>query len=144
MFDIGWIEMAVIAVVVIIFIAPKDLPGVLHAMGQWVAKARAMARELQESLDDMVKESGLDEVKKEIESASHYDIEGEVEKTIDPGGELKQALDPDQPPPKKSRPKPKPLGKAAARTPVQADGGDASLVQAPVTEDQSTPAKDGT
>ncbi len=144
MFDIGWIEMAVIAVVVIIFIAPKDLPGVIHAMGRWVGKARAMARELQESLDDMVRESGLDEVKKEIESATHYDIEGEIEKTIDPGGELKQALDSSQPPADESRPKPKPGGKAVPGTAVQAEDRDASAVQTPVTEDQGAPAKDGT
>ncbi len=144
MFDIGWIEMAVIAVVVIIFIAPKDLPGVIHAMGRWVGKARAMARELQESLDDMVKESGLDEVKKEIESATHYDIEGEIEKTIDPGGELKQALDSSQPPADESRSKPKPGGKAAPGTAAQAEDRDASAVQTPVTEDQGAPAKDGT
>ena len=44
MFDIGWTEMAVIALVVIIFIGPKELPGVLRTLGQWVSKARAMAR----------------------------------------------------------------------------------------------------
>ena len=94
MFDIGWTEMAVIALVVIIFIGPKELPGVLRTLGQWVSKARAMAREFQDGLEDMARETGLDEAKREIESATG-DIGGMIEKSIDPGAELKGAFDPD-------------------------------------------------
>jgi len=47
MFDIGWSEFAVIAVVALIAIGPKELPGVLRMVGQWVAKARKMAGEFQ-------------------------------------------------------------------------------------------------
>ena len=96
MFDIGWTEMAVIALVVIIFIGPKELPGVLRTLGQWVSKARAMAREFQDGLEDMARESGIDEVKREIESSTG-DIGGMIEKSIDPGAELKGAFDPDYP-----------------------------------------------
>ncbi len=96
MFDIGWTEMAVIALVVIIFIGPKELPGVLRTLGQWVSKARAMAREFQDGLEDMARETGLDEAKREIESATG-DIGGMIEKSIDPGAELKGAFDPDHP-----------------------------------------------
>ncbi len=98
MFDIGWTEMAVIALVVIIFIGPKELPGVLRTLGQWVSKARAMAREFQDGLEDMARESGIDEVKREIESATG-DVGGMIEKSIDPGAELKGAFDPDYSPP---------------------------------------------
>lgn len=98
MFDIGWTEMAVIALVVIIFIGPKELPGVLRTLGQWVSKARAMAREFQDGLEDMARESGLDEAKREIESATG-DIGGMIEKSIDPDAELKGAFDPDYSPP---------------------------------------------
>ena len=96
MFDIGWTEMAVIAVVVIIFIGPKELPGVLRTLGQWVSKARAMAREFQDGIEDMARETGLDEAKREIETAAG-DIGGVIEKSIDPGAELKGAFDPDHP-----------------------------------------------
>ncbi len=96
MFDIGWTEMAVIALVVIIFIGPKELPGVLRTLGQWVSKARAMAREFQDGLEDMARETGLDEAKREIESATG-DIGGMIEKSIDPDAELKGAFDPDHP-----------------------------------------------
>ena len=96
MFDIGWTEMAVIALVVIIFIGPKELPGMLRTLGQWVSKARAMAREFQDGLEDMARETGLDEARREIETASG-DIGGMIEKSIDPDAELKGAFDPDHP-----------------------------------------------
>ena len=47
MFDIGWSELVVIAVVALIAIGPKELPGVLRMVGQWMGKARKMASEFQ-------------------------------------------------------------------------------------------------
>ncbi len=115
MFDIGWTEMAVIALVVIIFIGPKELPGVLRTLGQWVSKARAMAREFQDGLEDMVRETGLDEAKREIESATG-DIGGMIEKSIDPGAELKGAFDPDHPLPGEAAQDASPPGEAEPST----------------------------
>ena len=59
MFDIGWSEMAVILMVALIVIGPKDLPRVARTIGKWTGKARAMAREFQRSLDDMAREAEL-------------------------------------------------------------------------------------
>ncbi len=113
MFDIGWTEMAVIALVVIIFIGPKELPGVLRTLGQWVSKARAMAREFQDGLEDMARETGLDEAKREIESATG-DIGGMIDKSIDPGAELKGAFAPDHPLPGEAAEDASPPGEAEA------------------------------
>ena len=125
MFDIGWTEMAVIALVVIIFIGPKELPGVLRTLGQWVSKARAMAREFQDGLEDMARETGLDEAKREIESATG-DIGGMIEKSIDPGAELKGAFDPDHPLPGEAAQDASPPGEdgigAEAGTKTEASG----------------------
>lgn len=92
MFDIGWMEMMVVAIVMIVIIGPKELPGVLHTMGRWLARIRAMARSFQEGIEDMAQESGLDEVRRQIDSAAHYDIGNEISNTIDPGGELRRDL----------------------------------------------------
>ena len=43
MFDIGWGELVVIGVVALIAIGPKELPGVLRTLGQWMGKIRRMA-----------------------------------------------------------------------------------------------------
>jgi sec-independent protein translocase protein TatB len=67
-FGFGYTEMFVVAVVAIIVIGPKDLPRVLRALGQTVAKMRGMAREFQGHLDSAMKEVGIDEVKKEFDN----------------------------------------------------------------------------
>ena len=95
MFDIGWTEIAIIAVVAIIVIGPKDLPRVLRTLGEYVGKAKAMTNEFRRHVDDMIRETELDEVKKQIDAVSNSDIKGYVENTIDPKGEIKQTLEDD-------------------------------------------------
>jgi sec-independent protein translocase protein TatB len=90
MFDIAWSELGVIAVVALIVIGPKDLPKVLRAIGQWTAKARAMAREFQSGIDDMVREADLDELRKAAKQVTDFSIENEVKKTFDPDGSLEK------------------------------------------------------
>lgn len=94
MFDIGWSEMAIIFLVALIVIGPRDLPRVARTMGQWVRKARRMARDFQNSLEDMARDAELDKVKDEIERAGRTDVKKSVEKTIDPEGDLGRAFDP--------------------------------------------------
>jgi len=94
MFDIGWSEMAIIFLVALIVIGPRDLPRVARTMGQWVRKARRLARDFQNSLEDMAREAELDKVKNEIERAGRTDVKKSVEKTIDPEGDLGRAFDP--------------------------------------------------
>jgi sec-independent protein translocase protein TatB len=94
MFDIGWSEMALVFLVALIVIGPKDLPRVARTMGQWVGKGRAMAREFQRALEDMAREAELDKVKSEIEKAGRTNVGKTIEKTLDPSGELSKAFDP--------------------------------------------------
>ncbi|MFP6744672.1 MAG: Sec-independent protein translocase protein TatB [Alphaproteobacteria bacterium] len=94
MFDIGWPEMAVVAVIALIIIGPKDLPRIMRWVGGWAGKARGMARQFQRSIDDMVREAELDEVKKSVDSVSKFNPTQELDKSIDPTGSVKKALDP--------------------------------------------------
>jgi sec-independent protein translocase protein TatB len=64
MFDIGWSEFVVIAVVALIAIGPKELPGVLRMVGQWVAKARKMAAEFQGQFNEAMREAEMADLKK--------------------------------------------------------------------------------
>lgn len=88
MFDIGWQELFIIAVLGIIIVGPKDLPHALRTVTKWLRKARAMSRDFQSGLDDMVRESELDDVKRQIDGAADYDISKEIENTIDPTGAI--------------------------------------------------------
>ena len=92
MFDIGWSELAVIAAVALVVIGPKDLPKALYMMGKWLRKARALARDFQSGIDDMVREAELDDLRKQASAARSFNLQREVENSIDPSGALKNAF----------------------------------------------------
>jgi sec-independent protein translocase protein TatB len=89
MFDVGWSEMAVIALVTLIVIGPKELPRVLRTVGQWIRKAQSLAREFQRGLDDMVREADLEDAKKLLDGGrSLANPKKLVMDTLDPTGSI--------------------------------------------------------
>ena len=97
MFDLGWPEMAVIMLVAIIVIGPKDLPRMARTIGKWTGKARAMARDFQRSLDDMAREAELDEIKKSVEKIGSPNklkstLTSSIKDTIDKDDEIEDAM----------------------------------------------------
>jgi sec-independent protein translocase protein TatB len=67
MFDIGWSELALIAVVALVAIGPKELPGVLRTVGQWVGKVRRMASEFQGQFQEAMREAEMADLKKSFD-----------------------------------------------------------------------------
>ena len=67
MFDISWTEFAIIAVVALIAIGPKELPGVLRMVGQWMGKARKMAAEFQSQFQEAMREAEMADLKKSFD-----------------------------------------------------------------------------
>jgi sec-independent protein translocase protein TatB len=126
MFDLGWSEMAVILLVALVVIGPKDLPRVAREIGKWTAKARSMARDFQRSLDDMAREAELQDIKSELDKATSGSIGKKIESFVDPDGELNKALDPNQLPLM-----PRPLGAELAPRPEPALVGGESVGPAP-------------
>jgi sec-independent protein translocase protein TatB len=92
MFDFAWTEIALIAVVALIAIGPKDLPVAIKAVTEMIKKARRMAAEFQTHVDDLVREANLDEVRSQINEIRNFDIKGEVERAVDPDGSLRTTL----------------------------------------------------
>ena len=70
MFDIGWSELVVIAVVALIAIGPKELPGVLRAVGQYMRKIRSMASEFQGQFQEAMREAEMADLKKHVDEMS--------------------------------------------------------------------------
>lgn len=68
MFDIAWSELLILMVVALVVVGPKDLPKLMRTLGQWMAKARDMARQFQGAVDQMMRESELDQLRKEVSS----------------------------------------------------------------------------
>src|ERR1700741_3759585 len=87
MFGIDSPELLVIAVVALVVIGPKELPGMLRSWGKWMAQMRGMESEFRGHVDEMVRQSGLGEVKKQLESAPGLDLQA-----LDPTREIKNAI----------------------------------------------------
>jgi sec-independent protein translocase protein TatB len=101
MFDIGWSELVVIAVVALIAIGPKELPGVLRMVGQWMGKARKMAAEFQGQFQEAMREAEMtdlkksfDEVKETATALSPVNLMTSLEKDV---GDAMQIGDIDKP-----------------------------------------------
>ncbi len=70
MFDIGWSELVVIGVVALIAIGPKELPGVLRSVGQWIGKIKRMASDFQGQFQEAMREAEVADLKKQFDEAS--------------------------------------------------------------------------
>lgn len=88
MFGIDSSELLLIAVVALVVIGPKELPGLLKTWGKWMSQMRGMASEFRGHVDEMVRQSELDQVKKQLESS----ISGVDVASLDPTKEFKQHL----------------------------------------------------
>lgn len=82
MFDIGWTELVVIAVVAIIVIGPKDLPRAMRTVGKWSGKMRRVARDFQNQFNEALREAELDEVKREVQSIAKIDPMADLKKDL--------------------------------------------------------------
>jgi sec-independent protein translocase protein TatB len=109
MFDIGWSELVVIAIVALIAIGPKELPGVLRMVGQWMGKARKMAAEFQGQFQEAMREAEMADLKKSFdevkEAATGFtsnnvmtSLERDVGKALDIDGIDKPAASATEPP----------------------------------------------
>jgi sec-independent protein translocase protein TatB len=94
MFDIAWSEMAVIGVVALVVIGPKDLPKVMRTMGVWSRKMSLLANDFRRHVDDMVRQAELDEIRKKAEEAA-APLKAEMEAM---GDFAKDPIAPDSPP----------------------------------------------
>jgi len=107
MFDIGWSELVVIAIVALVVIGPKDLPQAFRVAGQWMAKARLMAHEFQSHIDEMMRQADVDDMKREFRDMTRVPEFEKLEADLmrgDLGGDA----------PKTDVPVPKPAGSAPA------------------------------
>lgn len=114
MFDIGWTELLVVAVVMILVVGPKDLPRMLRTFGQTIGKVRRMAGEFQSTFNEALREAeqqaDIADMKKQVEKAANFD----------PLGDLKKSIETDRKPPKPAEAKP---ADTAAAKPADEAGG---------------------
>ena len=87
MFGIDSSELLLIAIVALVVIGPKELPGLLRTWGKWMAQMRGMAAEFRGHVDEMVRQSDLDEVKKQLTASSGLDLQ-----SLDPTKEIRSHI----------------------------------------------------
>jgi sec-independent protein translocase protein TatB len=87
MFGIDSSEFLLIAIVALVVIGPKELPGLLRTWGKWMAQMRGMASEFRGHVDEMVRQSDLDEVKKQLTASSGLDLQ-----SLDPTKEIRSHI----------------------------------------------------
>jgi sec-independent protein translocase protein TatB len=88
MFGIDGSEFLLIAIVALVVIGPKELPGLLRTWGRWMAQMRGMAAEFRGHVDEMVRQSDLDEVKKQLTASSGLDLQ-----SLDPTKEIRSHIE---------------------------------------------------
>lgn len=84
MLDIGWTELVVIAIVLIVVVGPKDLPPMLRAFGRMTSKLRGMASDFRQQFDEALREADLEDVRKTISDAQ----------SLNPANALRDAMNP--------------------------------------------------
>lgn len=100
MLDFAWSEIALIGVVALVLIGPKDLPIALKAITGMVKKARRMAAEFQTHVDDMVRDADLHEVRDQFRQIRSLDIRGTIARAVDSDGTIRKSFeDPMREPP---------------------------------------------
>jgi len=87
MLDIGWPELMLIAVVALIVIGPRDLPAAIRTVTTIIRKVRGMAAEFQGGLEEIARDSGIDDVKKSVEDVISYDAEAALKNIAEIEGE---------------------------------------------------------
>ncbi len=92
MFDFNWSEIALIGVVALVLIGPKDLPVAIRAVTDSIKKMRRMAGELQTHVDDMVRDADLQDARDTFRDLRGMNIRGQVMRAIDSDGALRRTL----------------------------------------------------
>jgi sec-independent protein translocase protein TatB len=126
MFDFSWSELLLIGIVALVVIGPKELPGVLRTLGQWMSKVRRMAGEFQNQFQDAMREAELADLKREVDEmkaqASKY-------ANFDPLNDARKDMEAAQ----------REIESAVAGTPAeQLPSGDAALTAPAAAEPAST------
>jgi len=133
MFDIGWSELLVIAVVAIIVIGPKDLPRVMRTVGHYAGKLRRAAADFQRQFEEAMRESEIDEVRKAIESVRENTPSADLKAPIDKPVMLPKQTP--QPPPAS------PQSTGAAATVTEAEAKCSATAAKPAPRKRRAPAK---
>jgi len=92
MFDLAWSELAVIGIVAVVVIGPKNLPEAIRGLAEGIRKLRRMAGEFQGQMDEVVREANLHEVRDSLNEIRNFNIRDQIEKAVDADGTIRKTF----------------------------------------------------
>jgi len=95
MFDLSWSHIALLLLVALLVLGPKELPNAIRTGASLLRQARKMAGEFRSGVDELVREAELDETRRSIQQAMSEGVENTIAKQVDPSGEIKAAIEAD-------------------------------------------------
>lgn len=95
MLGLDWSELALIAVIAVVVIGPKDLPDAVRNIAKGIQKLRRMAGEFQTHVDEVVREAKLEDVRNQINEIRSFDFRSTVERELDSDGTLRKTFNED-------------------------------------------------
>ena len=78
MLSLGWSEITVVLVIIILVIGPKELPTLLKQLGYLSKKIKSLSRDFNTSVNNIVKETEIDQVQKKIKKVSSLNVKEEI------------------------------------------------------------------
>jgi len=95
MFDLSWSHIAILVVVALLVLGPKELPNAIRTGAQLLRAGRKLANEFRSGVDELVREAELEETRKAISQAMTEGVQKTLEENVDPQGEIKGAISAD-------------------------------------------------
>ena len=147
MLDIGWSELLIIAIVMIVVVGPKDLPKMLRAFGKATARMRSTANEFKHQFNEALKEAELEDVKTIVDEARKLNPRSKLTEVFDPirsaGEDIRAGLQSTT-----SMSPPEPAKVAEVAMPVEATGAtvpvdapvEAAVIKPKATRKKASPA----
>lgn len=86
MFSFGWSEIALVAVIVVVVVGPKEIPNLLKQLGHFSKSLKKISREFKKSLSDIAEDADIADVKKSINNIT------DLKKDLDPTNEIKKEI----------------------------------------------------
>ena len=92
MFDLSWSHIAILVVVALLVLGPKELPNAIRTGAQLLRTGRKLAGEFRSGMDELLREAELEETRRSISQAMSEGVEKTLAENVDSTGELKEAI----------------------------------------------------
>ena len=92
MLEVGWSELLVIAIILIVVVGPKDLPPMMRTFGRMMGRVRTMANEFRGQFDEAMREAELDDVRKDLGEINKYNPASTIRDAMNPIRQLGQDI----------------------------------------------------